>query len=326
MTGSAFDLRHNDAFVLLEGGIMSKSSFTVVSPSVSLKRTNDAFAKHILSKREHKAFLIDLLNAVIFDKGTHPEDEKIIDVTLEDRVFTPSHHDEKAGILDIRAKTNKRIYSIEIQQYREADIGARCCYYALNVLHDQITKGVPYHKLTPVIIITFLTENHLSTSNYHSCYHYNEDDEHSRLTNLSTLHFIEFKKCRVNEKSKLSRLEQWVKYLSATAPAGEEIIPEEEMFKELSRIEKVYSKDKDAELRGKEIGKAEGLTEGIAKGRTEGKAEGRVEGKKIQALETAKKMMQADFDIHQIIELTGLSESEILQFKKTSLNIQKINN
>ncbi|WP_295484469.1 hypothetical protein [uncultured Succinatimonas sp.] len=85
-----------------------------------------------------------------------------------------------------------------------------------------------------------------------------------------------------------------------------------------------------AELRGKEIGKAEGraegLTEGIEKGRTEGKAEGRVEGKKIQALETTKKMLQADFDIHQIIELTGLSESEILQFKKTSLNIQKINN
>ena len=105
------------------------------------------------------------------------------------------------------------------------------------------------------------------------------------------------------------------------------------MFKELSRIEKVYSKDKEemlryeaaeraemdfvsaissAELRGKEIGRAEGLTEGIAKGRTEGKAE----GKKIQALETAKKMLQADFDIHQIIELTGLSESEILQLKK----------
>ena len=88
---------------------------------------------------------------------------------------------------------------------------------------------------------------------------------------------------------------------------------------------KVYSKDKEemlryeaaeraemdfvsaissAELRGKEIGKAEG------------RAEGKAEGKKIQALETAKKMLQADFDIHQIIELTGLSESEILQLKK----------
>ena len=58
-----------------------------------------------------------------------------------------------------------------------------------------------------------------------------------------------------------------------------------------------------AELRGKELGKAEG------------RAEGKAEGKKIQALETAKKMLQADFDIHQIIELTGLSESEIMQLK-----------
>ena len=144
----------------------------------------------------------------------------------------------------------------------------------------------------------------------------------------------------MNEKSKLSRLEQWVKYLSATAPAGNEIIPGDEMFAKLSRIEKVYSKDKEemlryeaaeraemdfvsaissAELRGKEIGKAEGraegLTEGIAKGRTEGKAEGRVEGKKIQALETAKKMLQANFSLQQIAEISGLSEAEILKLK-----------
>lgn len=112
------------------------------------------------------------------------------------------------------------------------------------------------------------------------------------------------------------------------------------MFKELSRIEKVYSKDKEemlryeaaeraemdfvsaissAELRGKEIGKAEGraegLTEGIAKGRTEGKAEGRVEGKKIQALETAKTLLEMGLSIQQIIKATSLSESEIMQLK-----------
>ena len=99
---------------------------------------------------------------------------------------------------------------------------------------------------------------------------------------------------------------------------------------------KVYSKDKEeklryeaaeraemdfvsaissAELRGKEIGKAEGraegLTEGIAKGRTEGKAE----GKKIQALETAKTLLEMGLSIQQIIKATGLSESEIMQLK-----------
>ena len=51
-----------------------------------------------------------------------------------------------------------------------------------------------------------------------------------------------------------------------------------------------------AELRGKEIGKAE--------------------EKKIQALETAEKMLQADFNIRQIRDLTCLSEAEILQIKK----------
>ena len=171
-----------------------------------------------------------------------------------------------------------------------------------------------------MIIITFLTENHLSTSNYHSCYHYNEDDEHSRLTNLSTLHFIEFKKCRVNEKSKLSRLEQWVKYLSATAPAGEEIIPEEEMFKELSRIEKVYSKDKEEMLRYEAAERAEmdfvsAISSAELRGKEIGKAEGRVEGKKIQALETAKTLLEMGLSIQQIIKATGLTEEEILQLK-----------
>ena len=136
-------------------------SFNFVSPLVSLKRTNDVFSKHILSRKEHKAFLIDLLNAVIFDKGHHPEDEKILDVFLEDRVLSPRHDEDKIGILDIIARTRKRIYTIEIQQYVEKDIGARSYYYAAKVLGSEITRGIPYHKLTPVIIINFLTHNHL---------------------------------------------------------------------------------------------------------------------------------------------------------------------
>ena len=92
---------------------------------------------------------------------------------------------------------------------------------------------------------------------------------------------------------------------------------------------KVYSKDKEemlryeaaeraemdfvsaissAEILGKEIGKAEGRAEGL----TEGKAE----GKKIQALGTAKTLLEMGVSIQQIIKATGLSESEILQLKK----------
>lgn len=145
------------------------------------------------------------------------------------------------------------------------------------------------------------------------------------FVHLLIISLLSLLKCRIKEKSRLSRLEQWVKYLSATAPAGKEIIPGDEMFKELSRIEKVYGKDKEellryeaaeraemdfvsaissAELRGKEIGKAEG------------KAEGRAEGKKIQAAETAEALLDMGLSLQQITKATGLTEAEILQIKK----------
>lgn len=169
------------------------------------------------------------------------------------------------------------------------------------MLHDQITKGVPYHTLTPVIIIIFLTANHLSTVNYHSCHHYNEDDEHSRLTNLSTQHVIEFKKCRIKEKSKLSRLEQWVKYLSATLPAGQEIIPGDEMFTKLSRVEKVYSKDNEEMLRNEAAEQAE---MDFVSAELRGKEIGKAERKKMQALETAKTLLDMGLSFAHIFDLT----------------------
>ena len=145
------------------------------------------------------------------------------------------------------------------------------------------------------------------------------------FVHLLIISLLSLLKCRIKEKSKLSRLEQWVKYLSATVPAGEEIIPGDEMFTQLSRIEKVYGKDKEellryeaaeraemdfvsaissAELRGKEIRKAEG------------KAEGRAEGKKIQAAETAEALLDMGLSLQQITKATGLTEAEILQIKK----------
>ena len=250
-----------------------------------------------------------MLNAVIFDKGHHPEDEKILDVSLEDRVLSPLHPEDKIGILDIRAHTRKRIYTIEIQQYFEKDIGARSYYYASKVLGGEITRGVPYHKLTPVIIINFLTHNHLSTKNYHSCYHFNEDDEHSRLTDIVTFHFVEFPKMKKKVTSVMSRLEKWVTYLGAKAPAGEVIIPEDAMFKELAEVEKVFSKDKEEMLRYE-------AAERYEMDYASHMSSAELKGRKDQAHETAKKMLNSGFPVSQIAELSGLSESEILKLKQ----------
>ena len=42
---------------------------------------------------------------------------------------------------------------------------------------------------------------------------------------------------------------------------------------------------------------------------------GEERGRKAQALETAKKMLQANFSLQQIEEISGLPESEILRLK-----------
>ena len=114
----------------------------------------------------------------------------------------------------------------------------------------------------------------------------------------------------------MSRLEKWVTYLGAKAPAGEVIIPEDTMFKELAEVEKVFSKDKEEMLRYEAAERYEmDYASHMSSAEIKGEERGRIEGRKAQALETAQKMLQADFSLQQIMEISGLTEAEILQFK-----------
>ena len=62
-------------------------------------------------------------------------------------------------------------------------------------------------------------------------------------------------------------------------------------------------------------GKTEGHAEGFAEGKTEGHAEGLSEGERNKARETALKMLAKNKPLEEIIEFTGLTESEIYALK-----------
>ena len=135
---------------------------------------------------------------------------------------------------------------------------------------------------------------------------------------------MEFPKMQKKEHDVMTRLEKWVTYLGAKAPAGEVIIPEDDIFKELAEVEKVFSKDKEemlryeaaeryemdyashmstAELKGEERGIKKGLEEGLEKGR------------KAQALETSKSLLEMNLPIENIIKATGLTAAEIAELR-----------
>ena len=76
---------------------MSKNTFNkneFYNTNRAFNRFNDVFVKYLLTKENHKKFLLDLINAVFDDCPPDCLKGKIIDLTLEDRELTVMHEKE----------------------------------------------------------------------------------------------------------------------------------------------------------------------------------------------------------------------------------------
>ena len=70
-----------------------------------------------------------------------------------------------------------------------------------------------------------------------------------------------------------------------------------------------------AKREGKEEGLAEGMEKGLAEGMKKGLAEGMEKGMNKRSLEIARKMLANGMDAATVMEITGLSESQLQQLK-----------
>ena len=66
---------------------------------------------------------------------------------------------------------------------------------------------------------------------------------------------------------------------------------------------------------GMEKGMAEGMKKGLAEGVKKGLAEGMEKGMNKRSLEIARKMLENGMDAATVMEITGLSESQLQQLK-----------
>ena len=71
-----------------------------------------------------------------------------------------------------------------------------------------------------------------------------------------------------------------------------------------------------AKREGKEEGLAEGMEKGMAEGMKKGLAEGMEKGMNKRSLEIARKMLANGMDAATVMEITGLSESQLKQLKE----------
>ena len=70
-----------------------------------------------------------------------------------------------------------------------------------------------------------------------------------------------------------------------------------------------------AKREGKEEGMAEGMEKGLAEGMEKGLAEGMEKGMNKRSLEIARKMLANGMDAATVMEITGMSESQLQQLK-----------
>ena len=71
-----------------------------------------------------------------------------------------------------------------------------------------------------------------------------------------------------------------------------------------------------AKREGKEEGLAEGMEKGLAEGMEKGLAEGMEKGMSQRSLEIARTMLAKGMDAEMVMEITGLSESQLKQLKE----------
>ena len=232
--------------------------------------------------------------------------------------------ENKIGRLDVKAELNDgTIVNIEMQATEYKYMADRVVFYNSLSFVERLKKGNQYNKLNKVITILITDYAFHPTRNipkFHTKWNIREEDYPSEiLTPIVEYHVIELSKFD-KEKEKGKKAE-WIKFIQGKEMKDMEKIKkyDDALKKAIEEYEYLVGDEKFREEYNQRIydlidqisyyssAKEEGLEAGRAEGRAEGIAEGRIEEKK----DTAKKLLEMDIPIEQIIKATGLTKEEI---------------
>lgn len=252
--------------------------------------------------------------------------EKIEKVTLDnDRHLVGKYPEEKLGIVDLKATLdNGTICDIEIQLADNKDTAERFLFYWSRIYSSQLVKGEDYEKINKVIgivIIDYELEKTKEIENLSTKWKIREvsTGKQIELTDVLELYIIEIPKARkILKKEPKNELAQWVMFINDPNESEVSKIMEDnkEIEEAMNELEKI-SKDKElrrvAELREKAIRDEKN---GLRHAREDGRIEGIKEGIEQGIEQVAKKMVELNMPIQDIINATGLTEKRILELKK----------
>lgn len=168
----------------------------------------------------------------------------IEDITIIEKLELEKNHiEEKLGIIDIQAKTEKEeVINIEVQLCNEYNIDKRTLFYWSKLYSSSIKKGQDYQELPKVITINILNFNYYDEKWVHLFFTPTADVDSNLKMNELEVHFIQLPAFRKkHEKNfKTHDLERWLTFL--TYSVDEEEL--EEIVSMDKNISKVYDEIK----------------------------------------------------------------------------------
>ena len=294
-----------------------------------LKVKDDIVFQNIFGKEKNRKITEHLLSLILGRKV-----EKVI-LDVNKRMLT-NRADGKIGRLDIRVKFNDgEDADIEIQVRKYDSLPERILSYWSAMYTQKMEKGKEYGEIKPSISIV-ITDHRIKElegiEKYHTKWNLREETHKERIfTKNIEIHILEMPKL-TGEIKELDELGIWLKFIEN--PKNEEVrekmqmeeniflkqameeleyLSGDEDFRRLVESREAFLRDQySCEQSARREGKAIGLAEGEKIGLSKGEA---IE-KKQEKIQIAKKLLKKKVPIEEIVELTGLEESEIKKLEE----------
>lgn len=237
----------------------------------------------------------------------HKEIESIS--VIQSEVTIKNSMSSKGIRLDVRLKEDPdKVYNIEMQSYRKANIAKRARYYHSTIDADNLSAGEDYSELPATFVIFVCVFDPLYEGlPFYTFRNFAEEDKEIELEDGNATIFVNV----TSDSSLLSESEKALFDFIA-----KNIVTDDELVQKLNRIvneikesDKMFSEYAILTAHQNDW-KKEGIDEGIKIGEKKGINQ--------EKQNTALKLYSKGFSISEIHDITGLSEEEIKRvcFKK----------
>jgi predicted transposase/invertase (TIGR01784 family) len=270
---------------------------------------NDIIFKYLFSDTEIlKSFLETVLERDIFD----------IEITNQfnlDKI----RYDDKVGILDIKARVcGKDIIDIEMQRREQPHYIQRILLYTGKIEASQLKVSDEYSKIQNVISISILDFVLFpNIDKVHTIWNLREKDNTDCSLKELEYHFLELPKFRKSNPDLEEKINQWLTLIDTENKEWLEVVMEnnDNVKKAVNKVDDFVADDETRILIDlREKWQLDYNTD-IAYAKKSGLQQGIEQGSKENKIKIAKKLLEKNYNINDIIEITELTKDEINNLK-----------